>query len=211
VIDRTVGPRGELLVLGPVRGVASEVPTLLARLSTFAPDSIGLGISPDELSGLIEHFVDRPAEPLVSLTGTETAEVRGLGQYGEVRVPNPSLLEVLAWARSHGTPVAGLDPSDATYADLFSENISYFELVRRTLRERRLTRDPPAPATPDQFAERWHRTISHGRGSKKFDRARDHEFLEGARVLQASARRVALVVDRERFEGVLQALSGAPA
>jgi hypothetical protein len=210
VIERTVGTRGDLLLVGPVRGVATEVAPLLARLESFGPDSIGLGISPDELSGLVEHFVDRPAEPLVSLTGTETAEVRGLGQYGEVRVPNPSLVGVLSWARGRGTPVAGLDPSDATYADLFSEHISYFELVRRTLRERRLTRDPPTPSTPDQFAERWHTTISRGRGSKKFDRARDTEFVEGARVLQASARRVALVVDRERFDGILVGLSGGP-
>jgi len=210
VIERTVGPRGELLLLGPVRGVATEVAPLLARLAEFVPDSIGLGISPDELAGLVEHFVERPAEPLVSLTATETAEVRGLGRYGEVRVPNPSLVGVLAWARSHGTPVAGLDPSDASYADMFAEHISYFELVRRTLRERRLTRDPPTPATPDEFAEHWHRTISHGRGSKKFDRARDAEFLDGARALQAGARRVALVVDRERFEGVLRGLAGVP-
>jgi hypothetical protein len=210
VIDRTVGTRADLLLLGPVRGVSTEVAPLLARLAAFAPDSIGLGISPDELAGLVEHFVDRPAEPLVSLTGTETAEVRGLGQYGEVRVPNPSLIGVLTWARPRGTPVTGLDPSDATYADLFSENISYFELVRRTLRERRLTRDPPAPPTPDEFAQRWHRTISVGRGSRKFDRARDAEFVEGARALRAGAVRVALVVDRERFDGVLAALAAPP-
>jgi len=208
VIEWAVGTSGELLLLAPVRGVAAEVAPLLARLDAFAPDSIGLGISPDELAGLVEHFVDRPAEPLVSLTGTETAEVRGLGRYGEVRVPNPSLLGVVSWAKARGTPVTGLDPSDATYADLFSEHISYFELVRRTLRERRLTREPPAPATPDQFAERWHRTISHGRGSKKFDQARDAEFVEGARALRAGARRVALVVDRERFDGVLAGLAG---
>jgi hypothetical protein len=210
VIERTVGGKGELLLLGPVRGITAEVPPLLARLTTFAPDSIGIGISPDELSGLVEHFVDRPAEPLVSLTGTETAEVRGLGRYGEVRVPNPSLLGVLAWARPRGTPVTGLDPSDAMYADLFSENISYLELVRRTLRERRLTRDPPKPTTADEFAEHWHRTISVGRGSRKFDRARDAEFIVGARTLQAGAARVALVVDRERFDGVLAGLSGGP-
>ncbi len=209
MIDRTVGTSGDLLVVGAVRGITAEVGPLVARLGAFGPDSIGLGISPDELAGLVEHFVDRPAEPLVSLTATETAEVRGLGRYGEVRVPNPSLVGVLTWARPHGVPVAGLDPGDATYADLFAENISYFELVRRTLRERRLTRDPPTPATPDQYVEEWYRTISHGRGSKKFDRARDAEFLEGARVLRAGARRVALVVDRERFEGVVAGLSGS--
>ncbi|MCI4360210.1 MAG: hypothetical protein L3J91_00740, partial [Thermoplasmata archaeon] len=71
MIEGTVGPNGEYLLVGPVRGVAAEVAPLLARLSAFAPDAVGLGVSPDELAGLVEHFVERTAEPLVSLTGTE--------------------------------------------------------------------------------------------------------------------------------------------
>ncbi|MCI4360211.1 MAG: hypothetical protein L3J91_00745, partial [Thermoplasmata archaeon] len=134
-------------------------------------------------------------------------EVRGLGRYGEVRVPNPSLVGVLGWARERAVPVAGLDPNDATYADLFAEHISYFELVRRTVRERRLTRDPPTPPTADEYAMHWHRAIGKGRGSRAFDRARDTEFLDGARALKAGARKVALVVDRERYDGVLAGLS----
>ena len=210
MIHRVVGLNGECLVVGAVRGVATEVPPLIARLTEFAPASVGLGISPDELDGLVEHFVERPAEPLVTLTRSEAAEVRGLGRFGEVRVPNPSTVGVLAWARSRGTPVAGLDPNDATYADLFAEHISYFELVRRTLRERRLVRDPPSAASPDDYAQLWHRSMSRGRGSRSFDRARDAEFLDAARAMATRAGRVALVVDRERYDGVLSGLLARP-
>ncbi|MCI4353909.1 MAG: hypothetical protein L3K06_00910 [Thermoplasmata archaeon] len=206
MIESVVGRSRECLLVGAVRGVATEVPPLIARLTEFAPASIGLGISPDELSGLAEHFVERAVEPLVSLTQSEAAEVRGLSRFGEVRVPNPSTVGVLAWARSRGTPVAGLDPSDATYADLFAEHISYFELVRRTLRERRLVREPPAAPSPDAYATHWHESLSRGRGSKAFDRARDAEFLDGAQALTDRGGRVALVVDRERYDGVLAGL-----
>ncbi len=207
MIDRVVGPNKDCLLIGAVRGLAREAPPLLAKLTEFSPTSVGLGISPDELAGLLAHFVERPAEPLVSLTKSETAEVRGLVRFGEVRVPNPSMIAVLAWGLSRGTTVEGLDPDDATYADLFSGNISYFELVRRTLRERRLTQEPPKSKSPDEFAQDWHRSMSPGRGSRAFDRARDAEFLSGARALATTAGRIALVVDRERYDGVLAGLS----
>ena len=211
MIVGTVGPGGEILVVGAVRGLVGEISPLIERLEQFRPASVGLGISPDELAGLVEHFVDRPAEPLVSLTGTETAEVRGLAEYGEVRVPNPVTVGTVTWAQRHGIPVAGLDPSDADYADLFAEHISYLELVRRTLRERRLTGDPPRPKTADEFALAWHSAIGHGRRSQAFDRARDAELARGARALVTTARRVALVVDRERYDGVASALSAPSA
>ncbi len=206
MIDGTVRSDGEFLVVGAVRGLASEVTPLMARLEAFQPDVVGLGISFDELTGLTDHFVGRSSEPLVPLTGAETAEVKGLSRFGEVRVPNPACIEVLEWARARGTRVEPLDPSDETYATMFTDHISYFELVRRTLRERRLTRAPPAASTAEEFATTWHRSMSGGRGSKSFDAARDAALVENARRLSGQARRIAIVVDRERYDSVLARL-----
>jgi hypothetical protein len=209
VISATVRSGGEFLVAGAVRGLASEVAPLMALLETFRPEVVGLGISLDELQGLRDHFVDRASEPLVPLTGAETAEVKGLSRFGEVRVPNPACIEVLEWGRSRGTPVEPLDPSDETYATMFTDHISYFELLRRTLKERRLARAPPTAATPEEYAATWHRSMSGGRGSRSFDAARDAALVENARRLSARAPRVAVVVDLERYDSVLRRL-GAP-
>ncbi len=201
----------DVLLVAPVRGVESEVAPAIAAVDAFGPDAIGIGLSPEELAGLTEYFVTSEAEPLVPLTSNETSEVRGLSRFGPVRVPNPSYVELLIWARLRGIPVMPLDPSDEAHASLFAEHIGYVELVRRTVRERSVARHPPAPSTPDEFALAWDREVAKGRGSRAFARSRDEELVAAAQSLGAGRSRIAVVVDRERFAQVRSLLAGSAA
>lgn len=211
MIDASFHSDGEYLVLGAVRGVVQDVEPLVAKVEAFAPRAVGLGLSFEEMTGLNDHFVHRAYEPLVPLTRTETAELHGLGRLAEVRVPHPAFVRVLEWARDRSVPVEALDPSDEGYTTLFTENIGYLELVRRTLNERKLTRRPPDASTPDDYALQWERGIAAGRGSRRFLAAREATIVAGARRLAARDGRVAVVVDRERFDGVASRLQAPPA
>jgi len=197
---------GGLVVIGAVRGHVADVAPLLERLEAIRPRSVGIGLSFDEMTGLVDHFVGRPFEPLVPLTAHETAELVGLVRYGEARVPHPAYVAALGWARERSIPVEALEPNDDQYADLFTRHISYLELVRRTLRERRLARRPPAGATADEYAVTWDRALGPGAGSRAFVAAREATVAAGARRLASRGGPVALVVDRERFDGVVAAI-----
>jgi hypothetical protein len=199
----------EVLLLAPVRGLSSEVPPLLQAIEAYAPEVVGLGLSVDEMRGLNEYFVHSEADPIVPLTTTETSEVRGLSRFGEVRVPNPTYVEILRWARNSAMPVEALDPSDDQTASLFTKHIGYVELVRRTVKERGVSRSPPTPSTPDEYALEWDREVAGGRGSREFARARDGYLVRGAQRIGAGRSRVAVVVDRERFDLVRALLAGA--
>jgi hypothetical protein len=211
VIHERVRSGTEVLLLAPVRGLAAEVDPLLRELEGFAPEVVGVGLSADELRALREYFVLADAEPLVPLTSTETSEVRGLARFGEVRVPNPTFVELLRWAGGRGVPVEALDPSDDHTASLFTQHIGYVELVRRTVKERAVSRKPPTASTPDEFALEWDRTVAGGRGSRDFARARDRQLVRGAQRIGAGRSRVAVVVDRERFDLVRSLLRGTVA
>jgi hypothetical protein len=200
----------DVLLLAPVRGLSSEVAPVLRALEEFAPAAVGLGLSVEELRGLEEYFVRHDGEPVVPLTGPELNEVRGLVRFGEVRVPNPSFLEALRWGGGRGIPVSALDPSEEGSAELFAEHIGYVELVRRTVRERRAGRDPPATSTADAYAIEWERRIGRGRGSRALARARDEHLAASVAALGAGRGRVAVLVDRERFDGVRALLAPAP-
>lgn len=199
----------EVWVAGAVRGFWNDVPPLLNRLGEIAPRAIGLGISFDELTGLNDHFVARPAEPLVPLASTETAELLGLARFGEVRVPNPAYLGALEWARERSIPIEALEVSDEQYSQLFADHISYFELVGRTLRERKLTRAAPDASSADEYALAWERELARGRGSQEFLAARNAAIAAAARRLTERAGRVAVIVDRERFEALTALLRSA--
>jgi hypothetical protein len=209
VISARIPGAGNLLLLAPVRGLVSEAPAVVAALDRHAADAVGLGISPEELRGFVEYFVRATADPVVPLTSAERSEVRGLVRFGEVAVPNPSFLAILRWARAHDVPSEGLDPGEEATATLFADNIGYLELVRRTVRERNVARNPPAPNTPDEFAISWDHHVARGRGSRRFAAARDLFLVGAARRLANVHARVAVVIDRERFDNV-QALFLAP-
>jgi len=191
-----------VLLLAPVRGLVAEVPRLLAELDTFGPAQVGLGLSLSELASLHDYFVVAEAEPVVPLTGNETSEVRGLVRFGEVRVPNPSFVELLRWATARGVPTVALDPDDELTAALFAKHIGYVELVRRTVRERRVSRSPPTPSSADEFALRWDSEVAHGRGSRNFAGERDAYLVRQVPALAAARHPFAIVVDRERFDSV---------
>lgn len=209
MIQATLPRGGGLVVLGAVRGLAAEAAPVVDGLTRFRPTAVAVGVSADELAGLQTHFVGPAAEPLVPLTGSETSEVRGLTQFGEVSVPNPALLAALAWAAASGVSVEAVDPSDETYATLFTKHISYVELVRRTVRERQLTREPPPASTPEEFAATWQRTLTPGSGSRAFNAAREELLCAATSDLLTRTGKVALLIDHERFDGVVARLSGA--
>ncbi len=210
MISARVGPGGSTLLVAPVRGLTSEATLLAEALDAFGPDRVGLGVSAEEFEGLNTYFVRSGAEPIVPLSPAETSEVRGLVRFGEVSVPNPSFVRAIGWARDRGLRAEPLDPSDERSASLFAEHIGYLELVRRTVRERGVGRRPPEPSTPDEFALAWDREVSGGRGSREFARARDRHLVREARRLGSDGGRLALVVDRERFDEVRELFDRGP-
>ncbi len=210
MISARLNAGSEILLLAPVRGLEEDARKVPGALEPFGPEAIGAGVASEELKGLVRYFVGAAAEPVVPLAPTELSEVRGLARFGEVRVPNPSFLQALEWGRGHNVPVAALDPDEEASAELFTEHIGYVELVRRTVREHRLGRSPPATSSADAFALAWDGSIAGGSGSRRLAAARDEHLAAETRRLSEGRRRVAVVVDRERFDSVRARLSARP-
>ncbi len=210
MISATLDVGASLLLLGPVRGLVADAVPIPAALEAFRPEAVGAGVAPEELRGLVQYFVEAPAEPVVPLAPTEWSEVRGLVRFGEVSVPHPAVLEALGWARSSAVPLTALDPDEERAAELFTEHIGYVELVRRTVHEHQLGKVPPTPASADAYALAWDRSVGSGRGSRRLAAARDQHLADEVRRLAGGRRRVAVLVDRERFDAVKAQLTPTP-
>jgi hypothetical protein len=200
VIAERLPGRPTVLLIGSVRGLADEVVPVQNELSAFDPGVVALSLSPEEAETLTKYFVGTPTEPVVPLSASESSHAVGLARISEVQVPAPSLLGAVDWATRGGRPVFGVDPPEDSYAEMFAAHIGYFELVRRTLRERKLVKEPPAVESADEYALAWDRTMQPGAGSEHLARARDEYAADRVRQLGREYPKVALVVDRERFE-----------
>jgi hypothetical protein len=198
-----------LLVLGVVRGVVAEVPPMTAQLERFRPTRLALALGAEEMASYTEQFVRGRSDPFAPLLSTETAEVLALARFGEVEVPHAAFIEGVRWAGRQGVPVEAVDPDEEQYADMFAHHIGYWELVRRTVRERSLTRSPPAADSPDDFVLRWAGRVGKGRASRRFERERTELTCRQVRALQGANERVALIIDRERIPELERQLSPA--
>ena len=208
IVDRLSAP--PVLLIGAVRGLYSESDATLAQLDRANPDHLGLALSPEEYEGIGTYFSDAEAETTIHLIETEKSEIQALTRWGEVRVPNPTAVRAIEWARRRSVPIHPLDPPDEGAAAMFTASIGYVELVRRTLRERSLARAPPSAESPDDFALQWDRRMSAGSGSRDLARNRDSYLVAGAREVLTKSRNLAVIVDRERFE-LVRSLFRAPA
>jgi hypothetical protein len=200
VIAERLPGRPTILLVGSVRGLADEVEPVQRQLEVFDPGAVAVSLSPEETETLAQYFVGTPTEPVVPLSASESSHAVGLARIAAVQVPAPALLGAVDWATRGGRPVIGVDPPEDTYAEMFAAHIGYFELVRRTLRERRLVKQPPDVKSADDYALAWERTMQPGSGSERLARARDEYAADRVRTLGRSYPKVALVVDRERFE-----------
>ncbi|MHB1866033.1 MAG: hypothetical protein ACYCPN_01355 [Thermoplasmata archaeon] len=209
MIDAPI-PGTPWILIGSVRGLVEDARQVVRRLHDRSVAWVGLGLAPEELDGLDRYFVRSGAEPVVPLTLIERSEVKGLTRFGEVRIPNPTFVESLAWCRSSGVPVAPLDPSEDRTAEIFTESIGYVELVRRTVRERSLSRRPPAPSSADEYALEWEARVTAGQGSRRYHEARDRHLIAELRRAAPADRSAAVVVDRERFERIRDLWSADP-
>ncbi len=208
-----------LLLLGVVRGPVAEGSRVVDALGAFRPDLLAIGLSPEEVRALQLHFSDPYSEPWVPLASAELAYARGLARFGPVRVPSPAFLATLGWAGEHGVEVQGIEPPDDTYSELFLEHVGYFDLLRRTLADRKLQNAPPEAEDPEAFAVRWDARTHPGRGSRRLLEARGRMTREALLKLCKSGgssgdsaslkNRVALVVDVERFDPLLHELREA--
>lgn len=207
MISERLPGRPAVLVIGSVRGLAEEVGPVQQQLDAFDPGAVAVSLSPEEAETLGQYFVGTRTEPVVPLSASEASHAVGLARIAEVQVPAPALLGAVDWAIRGGRPVLGVDPPEETYAEMFAAHIGYFELVRRTLRERSLVKRPPEVETPEEYALTWDRTMQPGEGSERLARARDEYAADRVRGLGRSYSKVALVVDRERFEFFRRALA----
>jgi hypothetical protein len=206
IVERLAG-RPSILLIGSVRGAVDEASTVRGELDAFDPGAVAVSLAPEEAETLVHYFVDTPTEPLVPLSASEASHAVGLARLTEVRVPAPALLAAVDWAKRRARPAVGVDPPEDVYAEMFAAHIGYLELVRRTLRERTLVKQPPALPTAEEYALSWDRSMQPGGGSARLLRARDEYAAKKVVEMGGSHASVAVVVDRERFSSLRTALA----
>lgn len=189
-----------IFLLWTIKGLKSEEEKVVSAFKFIAPSVVGAYIAESEVEGL-DAVVSGDVKEM-GLSTLEKAYARQLSSYGEVQVPPPCLVMAYRLSKKAGIPFAGIDMSDNMFADAYTRHITPFQLMRQSIRTKRLKKKKYRSENPRAFAHAWDRNVNRLKGFRELEEARNVEMAQNIVMLARDYARVLAVVECERFSGV---------
>jgi hypothetical protein len=183
-----------------INGLASEASKVKKSYNRVKPDIVAIQTSEEELEGL-KSVVDGK-EPEYFLSNYEEIYARRLASFGEVKVPPPCYETALKLCLEHDTPITAIDMDDMYYADVFCACVSGWDLVRHSLRVKRLRRKKFRSKTAEDFVMEWDREINKLKGFRNLEGKREEYMARELLQMAKENSRILCIMEMQRAEGV---------
>ncbi len=153
----------------------------------------------EEEYDLEEHLDD-------SMSNYERIYSDKLSRFGRVKLPPPDLMVALRLARKKGIPARAVDMNEVDYADMYVDAVRASDLIRHSVRQKRLRRKRFQAETPEDFVIEWDRTVNKVKGYANLEKRREHYVAHKLKQLSGGYKRIMVVVELQRAEGILKHL-----
>lgn len=192
------------LIYGTVRGLLSEKNEIEEIFKNNNFDLVMLGISPEDLNGL-SIYIEKPFE--AELSDYEIIYGLKLQNFGKVKMPVPSFTTALKIALDKGIEVSAIDMNEKEYADAYTRNVKFLNLLRHTLRKKRLYKKEFKANSPEEFVLKWDREILKIKGYAKLENEREI-YMANKIKNNEKGKNIIIIIDFERMEGVVKNIIG---
>ena len=183
-----------------INGLTSEAAKVKKVYSKTNPDLVAIQISDEELSGLKKMAGGEEQEYFMS--NYEEIYARKLASFGEVKVPPACYEAALKLCREHDTPISAIDMDDMYYADVFCECISGWDLIRHSLRVKRLRRKAFKAETAEEFVMKWDKEINKLKGFRHLEEKREEHMAKALLKLSKEHDRILCIMELQRVDGM---------
>lgn len=183
-------------------GLTSEIAKVSKVYNKIKPDVMALQISEEELDGL--RSVLNGEEYDYFLSNYEEIYARKLASFGEVKVPPPCYERALKLSVDNDIPIVPIDMDDVYYADVFCESISGWDLIRHSLRVKRLRKKRFKAKTAEEFIFEWDKEINKLKGFRNLESKREEHMARMLLRLSKKHDRILCIMEMQRAEGVGQ-------
>jgi hypothetical protein len=183
-----------------INGLTSEVSKVKKSYNRVKPDIVAIQTSEEELEGL-RSVVDGE-KPEYFLSNYEEIYARRLASFGEVKVPPPCYETALKLCLENDTPIEAIDMDDMYYADVFCACVSGWDLVRHSLRVKKLRRKRFKSQTAEDFVMEWDREINKLKGFRNLEGKREEYMARELLHLAKEHDRILCIMEMQRAEGV---------
>ncbi|MEM0140259.1 MAG: hypothetical protein QXZ44_06595 [Ferroplasma sp.] len=146
----------DVYVFGGIKGLVRDGNELKKELMETRPEIILITISPEQVEGM-KDFIKDPFE--IDMSDYEIIYGINLSQYGEVMTPSPVYIEATKYAMENEVEMFGLDMDEDTYQNVYSRKVKTFDLLRHSLRKKKISRLKFNSETAEEFVEKWNDTV----------------------------------------------------
>ena len=183
-----------------INGLTSEINKVKKSYNKIKPDIVALQASKEEIEGL--KSVIEGEEYEYFLSNYEEIYARKLASFGEVKVPPPGYETAMKLCMENNVPAAPIDMDDMYYADVFCENITGWDLIRHSLRVKRLRKKKFRAKNAEDFVLEWDREITKLKGFKNLESKREEYMANELLRLSKEHDRILCILEMQRAEGV---------
>ncbi len=194
--------RTQIHLIDVVKGLNSEVDTVIDQIKGFDFDVGCIAISKNELEGLknmIEDGKDFSIEP----NAPERIYAENLSKFGEVSLPPPSYIAFVKYCMEQGIKIMAVDMDEEHYTMAYCEHVSGTQWILQSVREKRLKTKKFDFDDPRDFAKAWDKSINKLKGYQDLEEHRESVIAKN--LVRISKKGVTLaLIEVERVEGVIK-------
>jgi hypothetical protein len=184
-----------------INGLTSEAAEINKAYNKIKPDVVAMQISEAELDGL--KRITEGEEFDYFMSNYEQIYAKKLAAFGEVKVPPPCYESAMKLCLRDEVPVEPIDMDDIYYADVFCENVSTRDLIRHSLRVKKLRRKKFKVETAEEFVLAWDKEINKLKGFRNLETAREKYMGRELVRLSKKYSRILCIMELQRAEGVI--------
>jgi len=187
-----------------INGLTSEEGNVKKAYNNIKPDVVAMQMSEAELEGLKK--ITEGEEFDYFMTNYEQIYAKKLADFGEVKIPPPCYESAMKLCLRDEIPVEPIDMDDLYYADVFVENVSTRDLIRHSLRVKKLRKKKFRAETAEEFVLAWDKEINKLKGFQNLETAREAYMARELIRLSKKYNRILCIMELQRSEGVIKKL-----
>ncbi|MFP4000567.1 MAG: hypothetical protein ACLFSM_01645 [Thermoplasmata archaeon] len=195
----------KIYLFGIVKGLVSEADRLKDIVKGLEFKVGGLPISKEEKKGLKELIINEDMETDIEPSRPEKAYAKKLSEFGEVSLPPPSYTFFLKYCLENDIETEAIDMDEEHYTMAYCDNVSGFQWIRQSIREKGLFRKDIDANHPVEFAKKWDGFINKLKGFQKLEAYREKTMAKNIYRLSKRGDMVVLI-EEERIDGVKKKL-----
>lgn len=199
-IERRNTPGGTLALLSVVKGLVSNEEILEQALNEEKPDILALPMPPEGLKDLKRWKGDIGELPL---TDEDMLYIRGLESFGEARLPPPCYISAIRLCEKRSIRLEAVDMDEDMFSNFFCDNVSIFDLWRRTRTSQRMQKRWIDASTPEEYADTWESLLLRNKGLAAVEKERERYIAEAIIRLSSHGKTLA-IIEHERRKGILE-------